>query len=239
MYKVAALYEFLKIEDPLALKERIEQECRKKDILGALILAPEGINGTISGQEQNLDDIIRVLKAFFTNMELKYSFSEDEPFNRLRIRVKPEIVTMDYSLVTEVRDLTSLSHRGKHVDSKQWNSLISSPGVIIVDTRNDYEVDIGSFQKSINPCTKSFGEFPNFVTKNLQDKNTKIAMFCTGGVRCEKASAYMKSIGFENVFHLKGSISHYITYLSVYLFIFISFFLKQINANIAHNRRYS
>ena len=211
MYKVAALYEFSPVNSPDCLKLELERECRKREISGGLILAEEGINGTIAGSEENLDAILSILSETFNHMELKISYSEEEPFNRLRIRVKEEIVTMGLPLVSKDHDLTAPQKRGTYVDSKKWNELISSPDVVVLDTRNDYEVQIGTFQNSLNPNTKSFGEFPNFVKNNITDTTTKIAMFCTGGVRCEKASTFMKSVlGFQEVYHLKGGILKYL-----------------------------
>lgn len=209
---IAALYQFSHVEDPEALMAEMNSLCVAHDITGALILAHEGVNGTIAGLEQSMKEVMPVIQSHFTNLELKYSRSENNPFVRLRIRIKPEIVTMDFPLVTTDRDLTS--HRGEYVDSQRWNEIISQPDVVILDTRNDYEIEVGSFRRSVNPMTKSFKEFPGYLERHLPDKSVKVAMFCTGGVRCEKASAYMKAQGYDTVYHLKGGILKYLEEVS-------------------------
>jgi UPF0176 protein len=209
MYILAALYQFAAVSDPEGLKNLLETECRTRDITGALILATEGINGTIAGFEPQLREVMVIIQTYFDNLELKYSSSDEQPFVRLRIRVKPEIVTMDFPLVSKEFDLTR--SRGEYVDCKDWNNLIRRPDVFVLDTRNEYEIGIGSFERAVNPMTSNFKEFPDYVSQNFGGKkNIKVAMFCTGGVRCEKASAYMKYMGIETIYHLKGGILKYL-----------------------------
>lgn len=212
-YQVAALYQFKALDDPAGFCELITNECKQRCITGALIIAREGINGTIAGIPNRMEQIVSVLQEHFDNLELKFSFVKQEPFNRLRIRVKNEIVTMGLPLVDDEQDLSDISKRGEYVSGKEWNELISDPSVKVIDTRNHYEIGIGSFINAINPNTKTFKEFPKYVQEQLpveEHKDQKIAMFCTGGVRCEKASAYMKSMGFRNIYHLKGGILQYL-----------------------------
>ena len=212
-YKVAALYQFKALENPTSFCGFITDECKRRGVVGALILAREGINGTIAGRPDLLDQVITILKEQFNDMVLKFSYSQEEPFNRLRIRVKNEIVTMGMPLVDDTRDLSDISFRGEYVSGKEWNELISDPSVKVIDTRNDYEVSIGSFTNAIDPNTKTFRDFPDYVQDQLplhEYKHQKIAMFCTGGVRCEKASAYMKSLGYKSIYHLKGGILQYL-----------------------------
>jgi len=186
----------------------LELICLPHGITGALILAHEGINGTIAGLQKPMEEVMAFIQSHFTALELKFSTSEENPFVRLRIRVKPEIVTMDFPLVTTDHDLTDF--RGEYVDSHEWNNIISQPDVFVIDTRNDYEIEVGSFDRSVNPQTKNFKDFPEYLEKHLPDKSIRVAMFCTGGVRCEKASAYMKAQGYQTVYHLKGGILKYL-----------------------------
>ena len=212
-YKVAALYQFKALDDPGGFCEHITNECKQRSITGALILAREGINGTIAGRPEQMDQVLALLRDHFDDMELKFSFVDEEPFHRLRIRVKKEIVTMGLPLVNDEQDLCDLSYRGEYLSGKEWNQLISDPSVKLIDTRNDYEIEIGSFINAIDPNTKSFKEFPKYVEDKIpleENKDRKIAMFCTGGVRCEKASAFMKSLGYRNIYHLKGGILQYL-----------------------------
>lgn len=208
MFKIAALYKFCTIENPIELKNELELLALANNITGGLIIASEGINGTIAGIEESLNTFLnRFLNDNkFDNLEIKYSYNQIEPFVRMRISVKKEIVTMGIpSLNIEEND------RGVYVNSEEWNKLLLNKDTLVIDTRNDYEVDIGTFQNAINPSTKSFKDFPQYVEDNLIEKKDKpIAMFCTGGIRCEKASAFLLSKGFKNVYNLKGGILQYL-----------------------------
>lgn len=206
-YVVAALYKFVALEDFQALRLPILQECQKRTIKGTLLLAAEGINGTIAGPREGIDGILAYLRSDprLADLEVKESFAPENPFYRLKVRLKKEIVTLGVPGVDPTQKV------GTYVEPEEWNALISDPGVILIDTRNDYEVGIGTFQGAINPQTKSFREFPDYVKKNLDPKkHKKVAMCCTGGIRCEKASSYMLQEGFENVYHLKGGILKYL-----------------------------
>mmetsp|Transcript_36305 Transcript_36305/g.67641 ORF Transcript_36305/g.67641 Transcript_36305/m.67641 type:complete len:677 (+) Transcript_36305:79-2109(+) len=207
-FTLAALYSFTRIANPAALKENLHRIFLKYNIQGNLIVATEGINGTIAGKSNELKQTIEAIEMderFKNNLEIKYSQAECQPFYRMRLHIKPEIVTMG------VPDVDPASHRGEYVEPEEWNRLIQQDDVMVIDTRNDYEVSIGTFHNAKNPSTKIFKEFPEYVAKNCDPgKDKKIAMFCTGGIRCEKASAYMKEKGFENVYHLKGGILKYL-----------------------------
>jgi len=204
---VAALYKFVSLPDFEKIQPKLKALCLRKKIMGTLLLAKEGINGTVAGSREAIDALLDFFKADsrLHDLEYKESFAEEMPFYRMKVRLKKEIVTIgDQSI-----DPNSL--KGEYVDPEDWNDLINDPEVIVLDTRNDYEVDIGTFKGAINPETDSFREFPDYVKSNLDPhKHKKVAMFCTGGIRCEKASAYMKNEGFENVYHLKGGILKYL-----------------------------
>ena len=180
------------------------------DITGLVILAEEGINGTICGNEENINIAIKLIKEFFYRKDLneKISFSKTNVFKRLKIKIKPEIVTMG------VNDINPNKNNGIYVDPLEWNQLIEDEKTLVVDTRNHYEIAIGSFTNTINPNTRNFREFPDWVDNNLEKysdkKYSKIAMFCTGGIRCEKATSLLIKKGFKNVYHLKGGILGYL-----------------------------
>lgn len=204
---VAALYKFAPLDDYQALKSPLLHFCLKNDIKGTLLLASEGINGTVAGSRQAIDALLEYLKADnrLVNLEHKESYCATQPFYRTRVKLKKEIVTLG------VPGIDPSKTAGKYVEPKNWNQLISDPDVLLIDTRNNYEVGIGTFKNAINPDTNTFREFPKFVEENLQNaKDKKIAMFCTGGIRCEKSTAYLLQQGFKNVFHLKGGILKYI-----------------------------
>lgn len=203
MFVIAAFYQFKKI-DAANLKEKLKAFMTEREIKGTLILATEGINATIAGSRLAISEFKELLEAEgFLGLEYKESFDEKNPFKRLKVHVKKEIVTLGQP------DLKELDF-GTYVEPKDWNQLIKDPNVTVLDVRNDFEVQMGTFKNSINPKTKIFSEFPSFVKNQMSlDKNHKIAMSCTGGIRCEKASAYMKTLGYE-VFHLKGGILQYL-----------------------------
>ena len=204
---VAALYNFIKIENTQTIGDDLLAICKQNKIKGTLILAPEGINGTVAGSR----DAIDFLKAFLdqinltSGMEYKESNAQTMPFYRMKVRLKKEIVTLG------VVGVDPTERVGTYLNPKEWNDLLTDPDVVLLDTRNDYEVEMGTFKGAINPKTETFREFPEFVEKNIDPKKTKkVAMFCTGGIRCEKASSYMLNNGFEEVYHLKGGILKYL-----------------------------
>ena len=208
MITVAALYCFAPFDDPAALQAPLKAHCRDAGIRGTLLLAREGINGTIAGPEAGIAQIVAVIRALpgCSELDVKYSTAQDWPFQRMKVRLKKEIVTLGLPEVDPARDV------GTYVQPEEWNALISDPETIVIDTRNDYEVAIGSFRGALDPKTKSFGEFPQWFEEN-KDKLVaapKIAMFCTGGIRCEKSTAFLRQQGLSNVFHLKGGILNYL-----------------------------
>lgn len=206
-YVVAALYKFTSLPDYQELQKTIRALGEKEGLKGSLLLALEGINGTVSGSRQGIDALWRFLKndPRFDDMEYKESFSSVQPFYRYKVRLKREIVTLG---VPSVDPTTQV---GDYVSPENWNALLSDPDVILIDTRNDYEIRVGTFKGAINPKTKSFREFPEFIRSNIQkNPQKKVALFCTGGIRCEKASSFMLQYGFEKVYHLKGGILKYI-----------------------------
>lgn len=205
--QVAALYRFCRLERFETLRAPLAEACRTHGIKGTLLLAPEGINGTVAGSEAGVAALIGHLRAIpeFDGLEVKYSNAAAMPFHRMKVRLKREIVTMG---VAEVDPLQCV---GTYVAAGDWNALISDPGTIVIDTRNGYEVSLGTFRGAIDPGTASFREFPQWVEEHRAELDgRKVAMFCTGGIRCEKATAYVKSLGVEEVFHLKGGILKYL-----------------------------
>jgi UPF0176 protein len=177
------------------------------EVKGTILLALEGLNGTISGSKKSIDGVIQFLHndGRFDNLEIKFSHSETTPFKRLKVKLKKEIVTLG------VEHIDPLSSVGTYVSPQDWNDLISDPDVVLIDTRNNYEYEIGSFKGAINPNTETFREFPTYTKDNLEQyRGKKVAMFCTGGIRCEKSTAYLKSQGFDTVYHLHGGILKYL-----------------------------
>jgi len=206
---VAALYKFVEIDDPLSLQSNLYEICEKNNIMGTILIANEGINGTISGKTNEINQTISLLKSDkrFTNIEIKYSSTDKQPFHRMKVRLKKEIVTIG------LPEINPNNKVGTYVKPDDWNDLISDPNVVVIDTRNKYETKIGSFKNALDPETSSFREFPDWVKKfksSKENANKKIAMFCTGGIRCEKASSLMKEEGFEDVYHLQGGILKYL-----------------------------
>lgn len=206
-FVVAALYRFVALPDYQDLRPSIESALVRSDVKGSLLLASEGINGTIAGSRTGIDAVLDHLKAIpeFAELEVKESFCKQQPFRRSRVRLKREIVTMG------VEGIDPRKSVGTYVDPDQWNELISDPDVVLIDTRNEYEIAIGSFEGAQNPHTESFREFPEFVDKHLDpSKQKKVAMYCTGGIRCEKSTALLKQKGFQEVYHLRGGILKYL-----------------------------
>jgi len=205
-FTIITFYQFKKIKKIDNLQILLKEFCSFNKIKGTIILAEEGINGTVAGLTGPIDFLQKkLIELEFNKLEKKISFYNFMPFNRLKIKIKKEIVTFDKANLN-VENIT-----GKHVASSNWNSLINGKETIVIDVRNDFEVQVGSFKGAINPNTKNFSEFKKYIKKNLKTKkNNNIAIFCTGGIRCEKASAYMIKNGFQNVFQLKGGILQYL-----------------------------
>ena len=207
MFKIAALYHFAPVADPVQMQCTVKMRCEELEIKGTLLIANEGINGTISGAAANIDSILGFLSSIseFADLIWKLSTSPEQPFARLKVRLKREIVTMGQPGV-DPRGAV-----GQYIEPEDWNDFISAEDVVVIDTRNDYEVSIGTFDGAIDPKTKSFREFPSWWEDNKQRfANQKVAMFCTGGIRCEKSTSYLRSQGIEEVFHLKGGILKYL-----------------------------
>jgi UPF0176 protein len=210
-YLTAALYKFVELPNFTALQPNIHRACEEHHIKGTILLAREGINGTIAGKPDDIHAVLQFLRtdpAFegkFANLEHKESYADEHPFYRMKVKLKKEIVTMGVPSVNPNNTV------GTYVKPEDWNALISDPDVILLDTRNDYEVHIGTFKGAIDPKTTTFREFPEYVAQNLdKTKHKKVAMFCTGGIRCEKASSYMLEQGFDEVYHLQGGILKYL-----------------------------
>jgi len=210
-YKVAALYQFVPLPDFREIREPLHRLCTDLGIRGTLLLAQEGINGTVAGTAAAIDALMAALRegSLFgrrlDNLELKFSTASAMPFGRMKVRLKKEIVTLGDPQVDPNR------MAGTYVPATEWNRLIALPDVVLVDTRNDFEVEMGTFEGAVDPHIKRFGEFKDFVERELDpERHRKVAMFCTGGIRCEKASAYMLARGFQEVYHLKGGILRYL-----------------------------
>ena len=206
-YLVAAFYKFTKIEDPAKLQASIEDCCIENDVRGIVLLASEGINSTIAGSPEGVRNVLQFLRndARFSDLIWKESTTDQAPFRKLRVRLKKEIVTMGVPGIDPARLV------GTYVKPEDWNDLIDDPNVIVVDARNDYEVEIGTFKNAINPDITAFGELPQWIKDNIDiDEEPKVAMFCTGGIRCEKSTALLKEAGVKDVFHLEGGILKYL-----------------------------
>jgi UPF0176 protein len=210
-YKVAALYQFASLPDFRDFKEPLKRICADLGLKGTLLLAREGINGTLAGSPDGIDAFIAELRhgpllgGRLDGLELKFSTAAEMPFGRLKVRLKKEIVTLGDSQADPTRKV------GTYVAPAQWNALLETPDLVLIDTRNQFEVAMGTFEGAIDPQTTRFSEFRDFVERSLDPaKHKKVAMFCTGGIRCEKASSYMLSQGFEEVYHLKGGILKYL-----------------------------
>ena len=205
-FTILSFYQFKQIKDLLTIKSRISDFCKFNKIKGTIIVAEEGINGTIAGISQSIKNFqLEIKKIGFENLNPKYSYSKFMPFFRLKVRPKKEIVT----LRTKIADPENIT--GNKIKPENWNNLITDNNTILIDVRNDFEVEMGSFRGSIDPKTKSFTEFKSYLKDNLSEaKDKKIAMFCTGGIRCEKISSYMIKKGFKNVNQLHGGILNYL-----------------------------
>lgn len=207
MYTVAAFYKFVTINNIEELQDILQKFCKSSAIKGTILIAPEGINGTVAGTNEAIIQLFEMLRADtrFAQLTYKESFSQHMPFYRMKVRLKKEIITMK---APEANPNTQV---GVYVDAKDWNKLLQDPDVVVLDTRNDYEVSLGTFKNAIDPKIQTFTQFKDFVTTQLNpEKHKKVAMFCTGGIRCEKASSYMMAHGFETVYHLDGGILKYL-----------------------------
>jgi UPF0176 protein len=203
---VAAFYKFTKLPDFAEMQDPLLAFCQLQAIKGTILLAAEGINGTIAGSRGSIDSVLSYLRSDsrLADLEHKESNASEAPFERMKVKLKKEIVTLGLPV-------NPTEQVGTYVSPKDWNAVVSDPDVVLIDTRNDYEVKIGSFKGAINPKTNSFREFPDYVRHHLDPKkHKKVAMFCTGGIRCEKASSYMLTQGFEEVYHLQGGILKYL-----------------------------
>ncbi len=206
-YVVCALYKFVRLEDYTELREPLTTLMNKHEIRGTLLLANEGINGTVASTREGIDALLAWFKqdSRLADIVYKESFDKQQPFNRTKVKLKKEIVTLG------VEGIDPRHVVGTYVKPSDWNELISDPEVFVVDTRNDYEIEIGTFKNAVNPETETFRDFPEYVAQNMDpNKHKKVAMFCTGGIRCEKSTAYMKEQGFEDVYHLEGGILKYL-----------------------------
>ena len=211
MLKVAALYQFVPLPDFRELRAPLRELCASLGIKGTLLLAPEGLNGTVASTPESIDTFLVALRdgdlfgGRLDNLELKFSSADAPPFKRLKVRLKKEIVTIGDRAVDPNAKV------GTYVDAQDWNALIASPDVTVIDTRNAFEVALGTFDGALDPKLSRFGEFPDFAARALDpQKHKKIAMFCTGGIRCEKAGPYMEQVGFKNVLQLDGGILKYL-----------------------------
>ncbi len=206
-YVVCAMYKFVALEDYKSLRQPLLDVMESNGIKGTLLLAEEGINGTVSGSRESIDTLLAYLNADprINPISFKESLDEQQPFYRTKVKLKKEIVTLGVEGIDPRRSV------GTYVKPQDWNALISDPEVTVIDTRNDYEIEIGTFEHAIDPKTATFREFPDYVKDNLDpNKHKKVAMFCTGGIRCEKSTAYLKEQGFEEVYHLEGGILQYL-----------------------------
>lgn len=206
-FVVAALYRFVTLDDYRELREPLLDECLAAGVKGTLLLAAEGINGTIAGTREGIDRVLAWLRSDprLAALEHKESVDDEMPFYRMKVKLKREIVTLGVAGIDPNRVV------GTYVAPRDWNALVNDPEVVLIDTRNRYEYDIGTFRGAIDPATTSFREFPRYVREHLDPaRHKKVAMFCTGGIRCEKASAYMLQEGFEEVYHLQGGILKYL-----------------------------
>lgn len=204
---VAAFYQFTRFEDPAALKQPLLAVLTQHGVFGTVLLANEGVNGTVAGSRDGIDHVLAHLRALpgCETLEHKESSASEMPFHRTKVRLKKEIVTLG------VPGVDPNARVGAYVDPSDWNTLIADPDVVVVDTRNDYEVEIGTFEGALNPETPTFRDFPAWFEENRDAlAGKKVAMFCTGGIRCEKATSYLKGEGIDDVFHLKGGILKYL-----------------------------
>jgi UPF0176 protein len=209
---IAALYRFTPFENPAALREPLLAACREHGVKGTLLLAYEGINGTIAGDKAGIAAVLDHIRSLpgCAEFDVKHSIAAEMPFNRMKVRLKREIVTMSEP------DIDPTASVGRYVDPQDWNALIADPDTLVIDTRNDYEVAVGTFDGAVDPQTPSFRDFPAWFREHraaLLEGKKRVAMFCTGGIRCEKSTSFLRSEGVEEVFHLKGGILKYLEHV--------------------------
>ena len=207
MFTVAALYQFAPFADPAALRQPLLDLCHAEDICGTILLAGEGVNGTIAGGAEGIAAVIAHIRALpgCADLDVKYSSAAAQPFQRMKVRLKREIVTLKVPGIVPSRDV------GTYIDPADWNAVVDDPGTVVIDTRNAFEVAYGSFAGAIDPGTRSFGDFPDWWRANAdQFAGKRIAMFCTGGIRCEKSTAFLRAKGVADVVHLQGGILNYL-----------------------------
>jgi UPF0176 protein len=206
--KVAAFYRFIDVDNPAAFRDALAQVCEQRGLLGTVLVAQEGVNGTLAGDEDAIRETLSYIEselALETPLSARWTDASAAPFRRMRVRLKKEIVTLGRD------DIRPQENVGEYVKPEDWNALIEDPDVLVIDTRNRYEYEVGTFPRAVDPETDSFREFPAYA-ESLADEDRKrpLAMFCTGGIRCEKATALMLELGFENVYHLEGGILNYL-----------------------------
>ncbi|WP_265015001.1 oxygen-dependent tRNA uridine(34) hydroxylase TrhO [Wolbachia endosymbiont (group B) of Camptogramma bilineatum] len=204
-FVIATFYHFVKLSNYYDMKDEIKVACDNVELKGTILLAEEGINATVSGERNAIDKILDFLRSDYRLRDLtwKESAAEYQPFSKMKVRLKREIVNLGVSNL-------DTSVRGQYIDPDYWDDFISQPDVLVIDTRNDYEVKLGKFKNAINPHTQRFRDFSQWAESFSESKDLKVAMYCTGGIRCEKSTAYMKSLGFKDVYHLKGGILSYL-----------------------------
>jgi UPF0176 protein len=205
-YTIAAFYRFVSLADPAALREQFGAAFSEQELCGTMLIATEGVNGTLAGSAETIDRLLAMLaeKVGLDRDEVKFSSAEERPFGRLKFKLKDEILAFRRAVVDPTQ-------AGRYVAPREWNALIADPDVLLLDTRNGYETEIGTFAGAIDPRIETFSEFATFVRERLDPaKHRKVAMFCTGGIRCEKASAFMLQEGFGEVYHLQGGILKYL-----------------------------
>jgi UPF0176 protein len=210
VFTVAALYHFAPFDDPAALREALLALCRAQGICGTILLAREGVNGTIAGSASGIAAVVDHIRALpgCGALDVKYSTAREQPFQRMKVRLKREIVTLKVAGIDPSRDV------GAYVDPADWNAVVDDPGTVVIDTRNAFEVGYGSFAGAIDPGTASFGEFPDWWRANAgRFAGKRVAMFCTGGIRCEKSTAFLRAEGVADVVHLKGGILNYLEHV--------------------------
>ncbi|WP_419420376.1 rhodanese-related sulfurtransferase [Legionella sp. D16C41] len=212
LYTIATFYKFTPLADYEAMKEPLLMVMKEKNILGTIILAAEGINGTFCGTDDSVAYLENYLSSFAPLRELTFRKTYDDfnPFAKAKVKLRKEIVTLG------APEINPLDSTGTHLTPEQWNELLADPNVVVIDTRNDYEVKLGTFKGAVNPVTENFRDLPDYVSKQLIDKkDKKIAMYCTGGIRCEKSTAYLKQLGFQQVYQLNGGILNYLATIPV------------------------
>ncbi len=204
---IAAFYKFVRLPDYRELRDPLLARCRAAGLRGTILLAEEGINATIAGERESVEDLLRYLRGDrrLADLQVKQSFHTRMPFQRMKVRLKREIVAMKVAGIDPNRQV------GIYVEPRDWNRLITRDDVLLIDARNDYEVQIGAFENAVNPGADSFHELPGYFSEHLDPaRHKRVAMYCTGGIRCEKASAYLLQLGFEEVYHLRGGILGYL-----------------------------